>query len=129
MRLHKLYDVIMQGPEPPDDTKNADAFAELIHYLDDRSLSLVIRDARDDGREALQILREHYLGRGKPRIISLYTELTSLKKGTDECVTENASRLGPSPIGPGQLGPASWTHLHYSSCNFSAYVDADSSTG
>ena len=91
MRLQKLYHVIVPGEGeegPPDVDKNADAFAELVQCLDDRSLSLVIRDAKDDGRKALKILQEHYLGRGKPRIISLYTELTSLKMSEDECVTD-----------------------------------------
>ena len=48
MRLQKLHDVIVpvEGEtEPPNAEKNAEAFAELIQCLDDRSLSLVIRDA------------------------------------------------------------------------------------
>ena len=51
--------------------------------LDDRSLSPVIRDAKDNGKKALEILREHYFGKSKPKIISLYTELTILSnRGT-----------------------------------------------
>ena len=50
-----------------------------------RSLSLILREARDDGRKTLRVLREHaliaLLRKGKPRIISLYTQLTSLRKG------------------------------------------------
>jgi len=91
MRLQKLHDVIVpvEGEtEPPNAEKNAEAFAELIQCLDDRSLSLVIRDARNDGRKALNILREHYLGKSKPRIIALYTELTTLAKSVGECVTD-----------------------------------------
>ena len=42
MRLQKLHDVIVPGHEAPDEAKNADAFAELVQCLDDRSLSLVI---------------------------------------------------------------------------------------
>ena len=64
------------------------AFAELIQFLDDRSLSLVTRDAYDDGRKALHILKEHYAGKDKPRIISLYTELTSLSKLSTDSVTD-----------------------------------------
>ena len=87
LRLKKLSNTILTPLAPDAETsqreadavKNADAFAELIQVLDDRSLSLVIRDAADDGRKALAILREHYLSKGKPRVISLYTELTSLK--------------------------------------------------
>ena len=71
-----------------DDDRNAQAFAELIQFLDDRSLSLVMRDALDNGREALKILKEHYQGTGKPRVLSLYTELTSLSKGASEELTD-----------------------------------------
>jgi len=68
MRLHKLYGVIVAENEPEEDnvSKNIDAFAQLIQCLDDRSLPLVMRDARDDGRKALQILRNHYMGKSTP---------------------------------------------------------------
>ena len=71
-----------------DSEKNAQAFAELIQFLDDRSLSLVMRDALDKGREALLILKQHYQGSSKPRVLSLYTELTSLTKGVSEEITD-----------------------------------------
>ena len=32
--------------------KIAEVFGELVYYLYDRSLSLIIRDARNDGRKA-----------------------------------------------------------------------------
>ncbi len=95
MRLQKLYNVFVRDAsekDPPDESKRADAFAELVQCLDDRSLSLVIRDARDDGRRALEILREHYQGKGKPRIITLYTELTSLKKQENETIVDYVIR-------------------------------------
>ena len=98
MRLQKLHKVILpvsEGGTPEADLdaeKNAEAFAELVQCLDDRSLSLVLRDARDKGREALKILREHYLSKRKPRIIALYTELTSLKKNDNESVTDYVIR-------------------------------------
>ncbi|XP_068213827.1 uncharacterized protein [Palaemon carinicauda] len=47
-----------------------------------------MRDAVNDGRKALEILRDHYRSTRKPRIISLYTELTSLKMRGKECVTD-----------------------------------------
>ena len=81
MTLQKLKDTILAANDGDvDQGKNELAFAELIQFLDDKSLSLVMRDARDDGRKAIQILRAHYAGSWKPRIISLYTELTSLVK-------------------------------------------------
>lgn len=60
----------------------------LIYSLDDKSLSLVMRKAADDRRGALKIFRNYYQGKGKPCIISLYTELTSLQKSDSESVTE-----------------------------------------
>ena len=67
---------------------NAQVYAELVQVLDDTSLSLIIREAEDDGKLAFDILRQHYSGKSKPRIIALYTELTSLKKKPDESVTD-----------------------------------------
>ena len=74
-------------------SKNEGAFAELIQFLDDKSLALVMRDTIDDGRKALQILRAHYAGTGKPRVISLYTELTSLVRSANESVTDYVIRV------------------------------------
>ena len=68
--------------------RNEKAYNELIQFLDDKSLSFVMREASDNGREALRILRDHYAGKGKPRIISLYAELTSLIKEQNEGVTD-----------------------------------------
>ena len=73
LRICKLHEVVTDPS--PDADKNARVYAELVQLLDDTSLSLVIRDAKDNGKKALKILREHYLGTSKPRIIALYTEL------------------------------------------------------
>ena len=89
MRLRKLKDSITAADDVEiTAAKNEETYAELIHFLDDKSLALVMRDARDDGRKALKILRAHYAGTGKPRVISLYTELTSLVKSEHETVTD-----------------------------------------
>ena len=93
--LQGLKDTILNEPDDADDEedgKNAEAYAELIQFLDDKSLLLVMREAADDGRGALKILREYYAGKGKPRIINLYTELTSLQKSPTEDVTEYVIR-------------------------------------
>ena len=79
MRLLKLKNVILP-------------LAKLVQFLDDKSLSLVMRDAADDGKKALEILRQHYAGTGKPQIITLYTELTSLLKRAGESVTDYVIR-------------------------------------
>lgn len=87
LRLQGLKDIILNEPDGGDDEeedKNAEAYAELIQFLDDKSLSLVMRDAADNGRGALKIWRDYYAGKGKPRVISLCTELTSLKKLSTE---------------------------------------------
>ena len=96
LRLHKLHSVVIdaEGSFIPDQAgsdvadKNAEVFAALVQLLDDKSLNLIIRDAKNDGRKSLKILREHYMGCSKPRIISMYCELTSLKLVSNESVTE-----------------------------------------
>ena len=79
MKLKKLKHVIL--PDLINNTDDAavitsdkqeEAFSELIFLLDERSQELVMRDAKNDGRKALEILRKHYAGHGKQRIISLY---------------------------------------------------------
>jgi hypothetical protein len=82
MRIQKLYDVFVPSADERelDEARNETAFAELVQCLDDRSLSLIIREAGDYRRKSLTVLREYYQGKGKPRIIALYTELTLLKK-------------------------------------------------
>ena len=65
LRIQHLHQIVLSPTDQSDDVdfieKNATVFAELIQFLDDKSLSLVIRDARDNGRKALTILKEHYL--------------------------------------------------------------------
>ena len=68
MKVRKL-----KGCIDPDSTTIHDAdtkelaFAELVPFLDSRSLSLIMRDAKNDGRKAMTILRNHYSGTGKQR--------------------------------------------------------------
>ena len=93
-RLQKLHDSILPPAEGGvatgnlSEVKNAEAFAELCLALDDRSLSLIIRDAKNDGRKSLEILRQHYMAASEMRVIGLYTELTSLKKSSTETLTD-----------------------------------------
>ena len=57
MRLRKLKDSITAADDVEiTAAKNEETYAELIQFLDDKSLALVMRDARDDGRKALKIL-------------------------------------------------------------------------
>ena len=96
LRLQGLKGIITTEPEgvetEEEAASNAEAYAELIQFLDDKSLSLVMQEAADDGRAALKILRDYYAGKGTPRVISLYTELTSLQKSSSESVTEYVIR-------------------------------------
>ena len=70
----KLKTTILPSEEPPDEAKNEERYAELIQFLDNKGLPLVMRDAADDSRKALKILGEHYASQSNPRIITLYTE-------------------------------------------------------
>ena len=96
LRIQHLHQIILSPTDQSDDIdfveKNATVFAELIQYLDDKSLSLVIRNTRDNGRKALTILRDHYLSKGKPKVISLYTELTSLRRLESKSITDYIRR-------------------------------------
>ena len=95
LRIQHLHQIILSPTDQSDDIdfveKNATVFAELIQYLDNKSLSLVIRGAWDNGRKALTILGEHYFG--KLKIISLYTELTSLRRLESESITDYIIRI------------------------------------
>ena len=48
LRTVKLHDVV--SAEAPNAEKNAQVFAELVQLLDDTSLSLIMRDAKDKGK-------------------------------------------------------------------------------
>lgn len=48
--------------------KNAQAFAEHIQFIDDRSLALIMRDAVNDRRKALKILGEYYVEAVSPEL-------------------------------------------------------------
>ena len=51
-----------------------------------------MNDAKDEGRDALSLLRDHYRGSGKPHIIlTMYTNLCNLKYPYDEYFTEYIS--------------------------------------
>ena len=76
-----------------DTERNEEAYNELIQFLEEKSLSLIMREVSDNRREALRVLRDHYEGKGKPRIISLYTELTSRRKEQNEDVTDYIIRI------------------------------------
>lgn len=54
-------------------------FAELIQVLND--------SFKRQRTKAIQVLREHYMGQGKPKIIVLYTELSILTKEQEENLT------------------------------------------
>ena len=55
LRIQHLHQIILSPTDQSSDMdfveKNATVFSELIQYMDDKKLSLVIRDARDkEGR-------------------------------------------------------------------------------
>ena len=56
--------------EDGDNERNEEAYTELIQFLGDKGLSLIMREAADKGRKTINILREHYAGKEKPRDIS-----------------------------------------------------------
>lgn len=61
--------------------------------MDQRSFSLLIKDAKDNTREAPRILRWYYAGSCKPRMPTLYNQLTTLKKSHSECITDYSIKV------------------------------------
>ena len=88
LELKDLKDVVTSTEATVDATKNSKAFSELIQYLDDTSLGLIMREANGDGRQAMKMLKQHYAGKGNVRLIALWTELTSLEKLPTESITD-----------------------------------------
>lgn len=86
--LHEPTGPLSAEQQAQDDKLNADAYCALASLLDNTSLGLIFRNTKDKGRESLRVLREHYIGKGRPRIVSLYITLTTLKKADTETVTE-----------------------------------------
>ena len=69
MELSGLREVILEDPQiaqgeaevlEEDEAKNGETCAELVQCLDNKSLSLVMRDASSDGRKSLEILLKPY---------------------------------------------------------------------
>ena len=76
LKIQHLHLIILSPTDQSDDIdfveKNTTVFAELIQYLDDKSLSLVIRDAWDNGRKALTILRNIICQKESWKLFPLY---------------------------------------------------------
>ena len=89
MKIRKLKSAMLPGENDIiSNDKKEEAFSELLFLLDERSQCLIMRDAKDDGQKALEILRAHYAGFRKQQIISLYITLTSLSKQREESITD-----------------------------------------
>ena len=100
MELKDLKETISPSPPTnggtvaePDAVKNSRAYSELIQFLDDTSLGLVMRDAPGDGRKALDILRTHYAGKGKTRVVTLWIEFATVEKLPSETSTSYILRV------------------------------------
>jgi len=79
-----------EGDDNADDfnKKNKRAYTELVQVLNEKSLQLVVRNAKDDGRKAFKILKEHYASIQKSRVLSLYEQLTTVKMNDTEDITD-----------------------------------------
>ena len=91
LQLQGLKSVVLSTDADIDADKNEKVFSEMVQVLDEKSLCLIMNDAADDGRAALKILRSHYKGSGKPRVLTLYTNLCNLQMGT-KSLTEYVSK-------------------------------------
>lgn len=69
--LHKLAGPLSAEQQAQDDRLNTDAYCALAPLLNNTSLGLIFRDTKDKGRESLNVLREDYIGKGRPCIVPL----------------------------------------------------------
>ena len=99
--LHKAILPKVEGEQDDEDyaTKNRKAYAELVQTIDERSLQLIMNDAKNDGRAALKVLRKHYASTEKPRVLTLYEELTTLRMAVNEDVTDYMIRAERAATG------------------------------
>lgn len=73
--------------------KNELAYAELCGCLDDKTLTLILYEAPDDGKKSLEILRCKFESEEKPRIVGLYTELTNVLMADGEDLADYLARV------------------------------------
>ena len=79
LRSKRLKEIVLRRPGTDDPEKNENVYSEFIQFFDDCSLGLVMTD-----EEIILIiflrspknLREHHARHIKPRIITLYHQLT-----------------------------------------------------
>ena len=55
-------------------------FTRFLYFVPNITLSLVIQNAKDNGREAFKVLRHFCSTSSKARVMSLYNQLTTLTK-------------------------------------------------
>ena len=92
LRIQHLRQIILSPTDQIDDidfVENDDTVdTDLIQYMGDKSLSVIIRDTSDNERKALKLLMEHHFSKGKQKVISLYTELTSSRRLKSESIRD-----------------------------------------
>ena len=81
------------------DDKNRRAYAELVQVLDEKSMMMIINDNSNDGRQAFKTLRAHYASTEKPRVLTLYEELTTLQMSDSEDITDYIIRAETAATG------------------------------
>ena len=96
-----LYEAIIGDDEEGEHfaENNRRVYAELVQVIDKRSLHLIMHDTANDGRAAFRILKEHYASTEKPRVLSLYEELTTLKMASEEDTTDYLIRAERAATG------------------------------
>ena len=58
-----------------------------------------MNDTKDNGRDALKVLRQHYVSTEKPRVLTLYEELTTLRMADNEDITDYIIRAERAATG------------------------------
>ena len=92
--VYSLENVLVEGHADANDAaKKKKVYQLLVNAINDDSFKLIFTDAKNDGKKALEILSDRYLGSKSDLEVELLTELFDVKIQCNEDHTKFVSRI------------------------------------
>ena len=92
--VYSLENVLVEGhADASDEAKKKKVYQLLVNAINDDSFKLIFTDAKNDGKKALEILSDRYLGSKSDLEVELLTELFDVKIQCNEDHTKFVSRI------------------------------------
>ena len=91
MHTKKLRGQLL-GTDSSNDNEKYNIWAELVHCLDKRSITMLKSERKGNGPEAWKRLTAHFFSSETPRVMNLLEQLTSLSLKPTEEMTDNLIR-------------------------------------